>query len=457
MPSIASLLLGVVSIVVSSQADFDRLPEDVRRGLAQKPAELTVTFEPGTYHFKDDHLLLQGLRCPETRLVLEGNGAILVGTAPGIRKTPFYRSRRPIEVLDAETKLCRIRTRKRLGGEGRLQIQVTSWYRMITGTVTETKAGYVYFTADDLNPSELERVINGDYTYGKQPPRFRLVRVEESDGPYSSVAFNFTDCSFREIDISGFTFDGNAGRRTDDPKGFLIRFYACHTEGTSVRDCVFRSIRTDVIRIAYSERVGVRKCRFEDCARIGVLSYNHSEGTSVVENDFVRMGTDSEVTPCVKCQGTGYLVAGNRFVDYGCCAVMAGLHFSEQMIHPASGVIERNEIYQTPDYRKKAPMNLLMDTGAIYVKTQNESVEIRDNVIHDISGPRDNRGIFCDDGTVNAHIHDNTVLRIANSYCIDLRLALSVETRPDSYIRKVNVGNRLENNQVDGKIRFEQR
>ena len=102
-------------------------------------------------------------------------------------------------------------------------------------------------------------------------------------------------------------------------------------------------------------------------------------------------------------------------------------------------------------------MNLLMDTGAIYVNTQNASLEIRNNDIHDISGPYDNRGIFCDDGTVNTCIHDNKVVRIENSWCIDLRRVLSVETRADSKIRRVNVGNRMERNQVDGKVRFEQR
>ena len=81
------------------------------------------------------------------------------------------------------------------------------------------------------------------------------------------------------------------------------------------------------------------------------------------------------------------------------------------------------------------------------------------SVPHDwaISGPFDNRGIFCDDGTVNTTITGNRVQRVANSWCIDLRRVLSVETRPDSKIRRVNVGNRIEKNQIDGRIRFEQR
>ena len=69
-------------------------------------------------------------------------------------------------------------------------------------------------------------------------------------------------------------------------------------------------------------------------------------------------------------------------------------------------------------------------------------------------GYGDNRGIFCDDGTVNVSILNNRVLRIRNSYCIDLRRVASVEKDPRSAIRKVNVGNRMEGNVIDGRVRF---
>ena len=452
-----SMFTCLVSILIASQADFDRLEQDLKKELQRKPDEVTVIFQPGTYRFKDNHLYLYGMDCPGTRLVLKGNSAILEGIAPNQEVSPFYRADRLVEVVDAGKKLCRIRTRQRLHGDGELSIQVTSWFRVFSGPVTEIKGRYLYFTAEYLERSGLAYNINGDFTFGKQLPRFRLIREHAAQEPISSVAFNFTACNFREVDISGFTFRGNAGRGITDPMNYLLRFYACKSDKFSVRECIFQSIRSDVIRIAYTDGVEVRNCRFRDCSRIGVMSYNHSARTSVVGNVFDRMGLDAEVTPCVKCQGSSFLVSANRFIDYGCCAVMAGVHFSEEMKYPSSGVIERNEIYQTESYRKEASQNLLMDTGAIYVNTQNASLEIRGNSIHDISGPYENRGIFCDDGTVNTYIHDNSVLRVDNSYCIDLRRVLSVETRADSKIRRVNVGNRMERNKVDGKIRFEQR
>ena len=447
----------VKTVHVSTQAELDGLDATVRKALAAKPSVLTVRIEPGTYRFRDDHLNLSALDCPETELRIEGDGSVLVGSAPEVKTSPFYRASRLVEVVDADRKLCRIKTGKRLAGPGKLYIQVTAWYRLFTCPVTEIRKGYVYFTCDQLARNGLVYNVNGDFSFGHKLTRFRLMRVQEATEPVSTAFFKVTDCAFRRVSLSGLTFDTNADDRGEYSKDCLIRFYMGRFEEAEVSRCTFRSIRTDVVRIAYSDGVTVKGCRFEDCGRIGVLSYNHSARTVVEDNDFERMGTYGENNPCVRCSGTDYLVQGNRFTDYGCCAVGAGLHFSEMMEHPSSGSIVSNTITQTEAYRKEAPMNLLMDTGAIYVWTQNASLVIRDNVITDISGPCANRGIFCDDGTVNTVIEGNTILRIANSYCIDLRRALSVETRTDSQIRKVNVGNRLGKNKTDGRIRFEQR
>ena len=86
-----SLFLCLVSILVSSQADFDRLDQDVKRELQRKPVELKVTFSPGIYRFKDDHLFLTIREdCPGTRLVFDGNGAVAVAKrADGTMSVPL--------------------------------------------------------------------------------------------------------------------------------------------------------------------------------------------------------------------------------------------------------------------------------------------------------------------------------------------------------------------------------
>ena len=100
-------------------------------------------------------------------------------------------------------------------------------------------------------------------------------------------------------------------------------------------------------------------------------------------------------------------------------------------------------------------MATLIDSGAIYVWTQNRGTVIRHNYIHDISGAHGNRGILCDDGGTNISIFDNLLLGIAhNSYCIDLRRRYAVERKSNSLIRRVNVGNKCGGNIVDGRLRF---
>ena len=451
------LILALVTILISSQQDYDALPVRLRAALDKHPEEVQVVFTPGVYQFQDDHLHLWGLRCPETRLSFEGNGAVLRGTAPTTRSGPFTRMDKYVEVVDPENKTCRVRTREFLDGPGKLYIQITSWYRTFTSPVTDIRKGRIHFTLDELKKNGSLYNINGDLTYGRQRPRFRLLRVEEADGPVSTPVFHFTDCDFRSLSLSGFVIERNAGGRTEYGKNCAVRFYKNRFGDASVRECTFRNLQSDAVHVIYTDGVEIQNCRFEDCYRRGVMSYNHSGRTRVLNCSFERMDLALENSPCVQCEGTDYLISGNRFVDYGNTAIRVGVHFTEAMEWPSSGVVENNEIWQSDAYRAAAPMHLLMDTGAIYVATQNTSLEVRGNSVHDISGPYDNKGIFCDDGTINTYVHDNEVVRIANSYCIDLRRVRSVETRKDSKIKVVNVGNRLGTNQVDGKVRFWER
>ena len=455
--SVALAAVPERTITVSDQESFDALDRQIHAALAKQPETLRVVIEPGTYRFHDDHLTFLSVDCPRTRLIIEGSGATLVGAGPTVRFSSFSRLGRPVEIVDEEQKLCRIKTGQRLSGAGRLYVQVTSWYQLFTAPVIRKQGRYLYFTVDKLSRSALGYNVNGDFTHAGRLPRFRLARMDERSAEPVTAFLQVTASTFRSLSLSGITFESNTGGRTEYSKDCLLRFYKASFEEAVVEDCTFRSVQSDVIHIAYTDRVQVRHCRFQGCFQTGVLSYNHSAGTQVIDNQFVDMDISAANKPCVQCSGTDYRIAGNRFTDYGNCAIAVGLHFSETMEKPASGVVEGNEISQTEAYRKQAPMNLLMDTGAIYVWTQNSSLLIRDNKIHDISGPGENRGIFCDDGTVNTTIQDNVVERIANSYCIDLRRVLSVETRPDSKIRQVNVGNRLVNNKVDGHVRFEVR
>ena len=146
----------------------------------------------------------------------------------------------------------------------------------------------------------------------------------------------------------------------------------------------------------------------------------------------------------------------NVFENFSYGAIGVGSFYMDRIPASASGIIENNEIYCTQAFLKR-PARLLMDSGAIYAWTINKDVTIRNNSIHDIGGYGENRGIFLDDGTVNVSVIGNRIRNVWNYYCIDLRLCPEVEKNPLSRIRRVNVGNRMEGNDVDGKVRFENR
>ena len=100
-------------------------------------------------------------------------------------------------------------------------------------------------------------------------------------------------------------------------------------------------------------------------------------------------------------------------------------------------------------------MRVLVDSGAIYVWTLNKDLVIRNNYVHDISGPHGNRGILCDDGAMNVTVHGNLILNVDhNSYRIDLRKNYGVERKKTCPVRRVNIGNKMWGNWVDGRVRF---
>ena len=311
------------------------------------------------------------------------------------------------------------------------------------------QGGYIYFTcpdyASDGNPFHDP---DSDYKYGKVLPRYALLDARSAPvGCHRSTASRFLTlhgCYLGTFTLTGARFVGNGGRDC------LMQFYADDAVSVEVSDCRFEYIHGNVVQVQRTSNFRFANNVLEHLWMHGVTVDYFASGAEFTGNRFLDTGLMMDQTFCIQLRGSNFHVHDNVFTDFTYSAIGIGTHFKESVPASASGVVENNELYCNSGFTR-----YLMDSGAIYTWTINKYVVIRRNYIHDIGGYKDNRGIFCDDGTVNVHLLENRVQRIANSYCIDLRRVSKVAKDPNSYAKKTNVGNRLEGNIVDGKVRFE--
>ena len=508
-----SLLLGVFSargqvrIVVDGQEAFDRLPDDLTRSLKSQDQDVVVDFQKGIYEYREKHLALKGLYCPRQRVVLQCNGSTFLAKGTDYRlqsgrnriwtdscQGPFdykdgfvdlstYESvdlRGPVkaalgrpEIVDRKKGICRIKVKEpdlpAASAEG-VFIILSQWYRGIVYPVERIQSGYLYFKSPkvttDSNP---DTDPDSDYKILKELPHYILynhpsggldlyMTRTEVVGKRARALHRGEATNFLTVDncvLGSFTLQG--GRFVANRAGGgLIRFDAVRSTETAVRECVFDGIRSDIVQVYGSTNFlfcdntvtrSYRSCVFLDffTAVAEIRNNRFSDTGWMMDHDF-----------CINVNGSGMKIHHNVFENFSYGAIGIGSYYMSQIPASASGVIENNEMYCTTAFLTK-PARLLMDSGAIYTWTINKDVTIRNNYIHDIGGYGWNRGIFCDDGTVNVAIIGNKIRNIRNSYCIDLRLSLDVEKNPNSRIKRVNVGNRMEGNDVDGRVRFENR
>ena len=466
------VLLGAgkeASVTVASQADFDVLSARITKLAKEGMQSIDVTFREGIYFYRDNQLNISGLNAPSLRISLHCSGAVFVGASEGtgseydafVRFTdltcrerlsaPVQVQGRP-ELVDRKNGLCRVKTKEKdvpAAKANGLFIILTQWYRSGKYPVQRIQGGYIYFTcpeyASDGNPFHDP---DSDYKYGRVLPRYELLDARtEPAGYYRSTASRFLTlhgCYIGTFTLAGACFLGNGGRDC------LMQFYANDAVSIEVSNCRFDSIHGDVVHVQRTSNFRFANNTLEHLWMQGVTVDYFASGVEFTGNQFHDTGLLMDQTFCIQLRGSNFHVHNNVFTDFTYGAIGIGTFYRETVPASASGVVEANELYCTSGFSR-----YLMDSGAIYTWTINKNVVIRKNHIHDIGGYKDNRGIFCDDGTVNVHILDNRVERIANSYCIDLRRVSRVAKDPLSYAKKVNVGNRLEGNVVDGKVRFE--
>ena len=497
------VFLCLTRISVDSQKAFDFLGERLQKALETGEGDVQVEFKTGTYFFKERHIDLKGLYRPGRSVTLLCNGSSFIGEGPDYHlkphalafsadcKAPFNLQngywdllngvnvdfRAPLcqglsrpEVYRSRDGLCRIRgDEPDLSEEeaAEVYIQLTQWYRSAIYKVRKIADGYIYFVSPKLTADgSPETDIDADYRFGKCLPRYALINSPQAKQEVSmrngtvraakrmilhqSEACNFltiTGCSFAAFRLQDAHFCSNAEGTC------LMKFYSVEGTSVAVQGCSFTGIRSNIVQVHRTVNFLFCNNTVTQAYRKGILMDYFTVGAEIRDNVFSDTGVAMDNDFCIETRGSCFWIHGNRFENFTYGAIAAGTHYRDRMPPSASGIIEENELYCTPSFLEE-PARLLMDSGAIYTWTINKDVRIRNNYIHDIGGYGENRGIFCDDGTVNVHITGNRILRIRNYYCIDLRLCLSVEKDPASCISRVNVGNTLENNEVDGKVRF---
>ena len=485
------------TIVVDSQDCFDRLRVTIDSVAAFSPTEVHVRFEKGTYYFQDKHLDFTGFDHPELQLILEGNGSTLIAagrdyvldgsngrrilydddfsTEDGfvsltrketidLRDSVQQAYSHPIPV-NLFKKLYCFRCREQDLSEQEAKdtyIIFTQWYIGAVYKVKRIKDGWLFFFADKKYDTRLYEELR----YGRCNPRYVLYNQRSDHHPFilSGVLESPVDevvhrCEtgnlltmdrtrLQSFGMNGFHILGN--READA----LLQFDSVHADSLVVSECRFEGIKSHVLLVRSTDHFRVRNNCFEKCYLRGFHADYRCRDVEVTSNFFRDHGMMLSTAPAVYCQADGFLVADNVFEDFSYCAIGLGTHYVESDRPYTAGVVERNEIYQTERFRKK-PMRVLVDSGAIYVWTLNKDLVIRNNYVHDISGPHGNRGILCDDGAMNVTVHGNLILNVDhNSYRIDLRKNYGVERKKTCPVRRVNIGNKMWGNWVDGRVRF---
>ena len=160
---------------------------------------------------------------------------------------------------------------------------------------------------------------------------------------------------------------------------------------------------------------------------------------------------------CIRSAGKNIYIAHNTLKDYGYGGIAVGTWWASPKKMVNTGIVEHNYLFYTDAYMEQWQNHSLMDSGAIYLYTQCDNMQVRYNFINNYNGAYLNRGIFCDDGALNFRIHSNIVTNIANSFAIDSRRTLGIEKDPKSHTPTVNINNRIYGNIISAPIRFEGR
>lgn len=460
-------LCGKEVIRLDTQADLDSLQGRWARVLETETDSLVLAFGEGTFFYGERFLDFTGVTMPGTVLEIRGRGTTLVARSgegretidcafvdlDALRHTGVFSAPRqarfwPFPILFPKDRFILRVKEDDLSEEAAagLKIILSQWFVGAVYPVEKISNGFLYFRMQPKYRTKFWEELR----FGRCLPRYMFCPEKADERLHrcgTSVFLTMDDCDFATVSIQGIRFLGNAAGAP------LMAFTRTRAKEIVLSDNRFEGIRSDVIRVDGSDCFRLEGNLFSDCYLNCVTVTKFTRNTVIRGNTFENIGLMMTNAPAVDCKGMDFLICDNHFRDYSYAAIGVGTHFSDPDGCVSEGVVERNEISMSDAFRTGA-MRELIDGGAIYIWTQNRSLVVRDNYIHDIDGPHGNRGIFGDDGVVNVTICGNTVENVGHrAYAIDIRKAFWVQKRPESFCKRVNVNNKIYGNRVKGRFR----
>lgn len=396
----------------------------------------------------------------------------------------FYTVSALIEVTNEKTKECRLIYDKLfeicdVNGDvkDKAWVHVLQWYKSNYYPITKIDLdnNCLYFTCTDLafDSSKKTWSINNDYKFSKGQclPMFRLANVGAEDTinvidgivylpKYirmvdATLATNFltiTKTELKNLSFKNITFEGSSCN-SKVPTLSLISLDTVSAKDYIIFDhCEFFNIQSNcAIRTYKTKNVKIQHCSFIDGWQYGIF-VNEGKNHIITHNNFRFMGLAKSNHCSIRIDCEDFDVSYNDIETYGYNAIATGTWWGTPDRTPNIGHIHGNTVLGGVKNE-----NLLMDSGALYIYTQNTDVQIHDNIIIGHEGRKENRGIFCDDGAANYSVYWNYVQQgKPNSYSIDARRVQSVEVSPTTQLTSpANVNCKIFDNVVDGPIKFE--
>ena len=460
---------------VQNQESFDSLAVNIKQLIQGGSLNILVVIDSGRYYFKNKHISISDI-CQPINLKIIGNGAALYGKGLlGIKEQnprfAYCDSANSIngwsDVVSSTASISKVGELNSIYQIGRNKtidvsvgdyIQISQWYTSSIYKVVKVTDDYIVFSTSDFKfEGNSIKDINADYTYGKVLARYRIFPlIKQRDTLYECRAINFLsikNTSVNTVILENISFNGSAYSTREG----VINFSSTNAKLINVVDCQFTNCKNPCISLQDTKNANVNYCNFYGNYNHCVISDDQCMGICVLRNSFSDNGKGWMNSFNVRLSGENFCIAHNTFSNFNYGAIGIGNWWGTTKNGLIAGIVEYNEIFYTDNFFNAYKSNTLMDSGAIYVMTVNDDVHIRYNRIYNIIGIKANRGIFCDDGTCNTKIYGNVVTGIDNSYCIDLRYVPTIESKENYTFGKVNIGNALIYNIIDGNCRFEGR